>query len=90
MRHLSLAVSTSTAIATRHCRKTVVLASSQRVAFAGQIQNGEVVELAPRLAKSGTPSMTIEVGLRVENLQTGLRRQCGQGKSVMVAVDADC
>lgn len=74
-------------VATRHCRRTVVLASSQRVDFVSQVQNGEVVELAPRLANTGQRSMTIEVGLWAENLQTGIRRQCGQGTFVMVAVD---
>jgi len=44
--------------ATRHCRKAVAMASSQRVDFEGQIEKG-VVELAPGIAKVGRTSMTV-------------------------------
>jgi acyl-CoA hydrolase len=74
-------------VATRHCRKEVVLASSQRVDFVSQIQKGEVVELTPRLLRFGRRSMTIEVGLCAENLQSGERRSCGHGTFVMVALE---
>ncbi|WP_342588392.1 acyl-CoA thioesterase [Phyllobacterium phragmitis] len=74
--------------ATRHCRKAVVMASSQRVDFDNQIQKGEVVELIPRVIKVGRSSMTVEVQLCAENLQSGERRPCGHGTFIMVAVDA--
>lgn len=74
--------------ATRHCRKAVVMASSQRVDFESQIQEGEVVELIPHVIKVGYSSMTVEIQLWAENLQSGGRRPCGKGVFVMVAVDA--
>lgn len=73
--------------ATRHCRKTILLAASRRVDFTSQIQKGEVMELCPQLVSVGTSSMTIVVELNAKNLQTGKRRSCGQGESTMVAVD---
>jgi acyl-CoA hydrolase len=73
--------------ATRRCRKAVVLASSQRVDFTNQIQRGEVVELVPQVIKAGRSSMTVEVQIWAENLQSGKRRSCGQGTFIMVAVD---
>lgn len=75
--------------ATRHCRKAVVMASSQRVDFVSHIQEGEVVELVPRIAKVGRSSMTVDVDLWAENLRSGDRRRCGHGTFVMVAVDED-
>ncbi|WP_127090509.1 acyl-CoA thioesterase [Aquabacter cavernae] len=75
-------------VATRHCRKAVVMASSHRVDFAHQIQTGEVVELAPRVVETGRTSMTVDVELWAENLHSGERRACGRGRFVMVAVDA--
>jgi len=74
--------------ATRHCRKAVVMASSHRVDFESQIQKGEMIEIMPRISKIGRTSMTVEVQLWAENLQSGVRRACGQGTFVMVAVDA--
>ncbi len=74
--------------ATRHCRKTVVMASSLRVDFESRIHKGEVMELAPRLIAVGNSSMTVEVELLAENLLSGERRRCGLGAFVMVAVDA--
>jgi acyl-CoA hydrolase len=74
-------------VATRHSRKAVVLASSQRVDFVSQVQEGEVVELMPSLAQTGRRSMVIEVEMWAENLRSGLRRACGQGTFTMVALE---
>lgn len=74
--------------ATRHCRKAVVMASSQRVDFEGQIDKGEVVELEPSVVNVGRTSMTVDVQMWGENLLSGQRRFCGKGRFVMVAVDA--
>ncbi len=74
--------------ATRRCRKAVVMASSRRIDFKGQIQNGEVVELCARVTAVGKSSMTVETELWAENLRTGERRACGLGEFIMVAVDA--
>lgn len=73
--------------ATRHCRKTVILAGSRRVDFFSQIQKGEVMELCPHIVATGRSSITVMVELNAENLQTGERRSCGRGEFTMVAVD---
>ncbi|MGO4386788.1 acyl-CoA thioesterase [Microvirga sp. 2YAF29] len=73
--------------ATRHSRKSVVLAGSRRTDFRSQIQKGELIELAPRVTATGRSSITVEVGLWAENLRSGLRRLCGHGEFTMVAVD---
>lgn len=75
--------------ATRHSRKTVVTASSQRVDLQQPVSQGEVVELIPRVTSVGHTSMTVEVELWAENLHAAERRRCGHGEFVMVAVDAD-
>lgn len=73
--------------ATRRSRKAVVLASTQRVDFASQIQTGEIIELHSHVARVGRTSMTVQVDLLAEDLRTGQRRPCAQGSFVMVAVD---
>jgi acyl-CoA hydrolase len=75
--------------ATRHCRKTIVMASSRRVDFTAQIYEGEIMELIPRVAAVGRSSLTVEVDLWAENLRSGVRRACGSGEFIMVAVDAE-
>ncbi|WCL54343.1 acyl-CoA thioesterase [Gimibacter soli] len=74
--------------ASRHSRKTVVMAGTERVDFTNQIQNGEVVITLPRILATGRSSVRVEVQLWAENLHTDVRRQCGRGEFVMVAVDA--
>ncbi|ABC22519.1 acyl-CoA thioesterase [Rhodospirillum rubrum] len=74
--------------ATRHCRKTIVMASSRRVDFKSQIHKGEIVELIPRVTGVGRTSLTVEVELWAEDLLSGDRRLCGLGHFIMVAVDA--
>lgn len=75
--------------ATRHSRRPVVLASTQRVDFTSQIQTGEIIELVPRIARVGRSSLTTEVELWAESLSSGDRRVCGRGIFVMVAIDAN-
>lgn len=73
--------------ATRRCRQPVVMASSQRVDFESQVQTGEVIELIARISRIGMTSLTVEVTLWAEHLQSGERRRSGSGTFVMVAVD---
>lgn len=73
--------------ATRHCRRTVVMASTRRVDFTSQIATGEVMEVCPRIGRTGRSSLDVEVGLWAENLRSGSRRRCGTGAFTMVAVD---
>jgi len=74
-------------VATRYCRKRVVLASSRRVDFTSHVYTGEIVEVIARVAKVGKTSLTITVSLWAEKLHTGEKRRCGEGEFVMVAVD---
>jgi len=74
-------------VATRHCRKAVVMASSEHAEFVSHIHKGEIIELIPRITGTGRSSMTVSVELLAENFQSGDRRHCGSGTFIMVAVD---
>lgn len=71
--------------ATRHCRRTVVLAGSERTDFAAPIAAGDIIELRPRLVAIGRTSMTVEVAVRADSASGA--RDCGAGTFRMVAVD---
>jgi acyl-CoA hydrolase len=79
---------TAFVVATRSCRKTVVLVSAQRVDFTSQIATGEIIEIEARMSRTGRTSLTIDVTLSAERLHSGERRRCGSGRFVFVAVDA--
>ncbi len=74
-------------VATRRCRRAVVMASSQRVDFTSQIQAGEITEITARISATGRSSITVNAELWAENPQQRQRRACGSGSFVMVAVD---
>lgn len=73
--------------ATRHCRKTVVLAATERVDFIDHVHPGEIVELGARVCRVGRSSMTVSVEMAAEALGSRTQRPCGRGTFVMVAVD---
>lgn len=73
--------------ATRHSRKVMVMAASQRIDFAVPVAEGDIVELVPRVAKVGNRSMTVEVAFWAEGLLTGVRRRSAVGEFVMVSVE---
>ncbi|ATQ42124.1 acyl-CoA thioesterase [Caulobacter mirabilis] len=72
--------------ATRHSRKVVVMAASQKVDFVAPVAVGDLVELVPRVTHTGNRSMTVEVAFWAESLLTGARRRSAVGAFVMVAV----
>lgn len=72
--------------ATRHSRKVVVMAASQRVDFAVPVAGGDLVELVPRVTRTGTRSMNVEVEFWAEGLLSGARSRSAVGEFVMVAV----
>ena len=74
--------------ATRHSRRTLVMASVQRVDFTATVEAGAIIELAPVVTATGRRSLTVEVTLHAESPRSGERRLCGSGTFVMVAVDA--
>lgn len=74
---------------TRFCRKTVVMGASREMNFTAPVHVGEIMELAAKVARSGTSSMDIEVTAWGEDLQTGRRWPAAQGGFTMVAVGDD-
>ncbi|MFC3052010.1 acyl-CoA thioesterase [Kordiimonas pumila] len=75
--------------ATRHCRKAVVMASSQRADFTSQVQKGEIIILYSHVTSTGNSSMAVAVELWAESLFSHNRRHCGQANFIMVAVNKD-
>jgi len=73
--------------ATRHCRRTVVMAASEHIDFRTPIHVGEFAELAARVVMTGRSSMSVEVELVVEHPMTGARQTSAKGRFTMVAVD---
>lgn len=75
--------------ASRYARRALVTASSERVDFHVPVRQGQLVELLARVVATGTTSITVEVSLFSEDLLTGERRLCTQGRFVLVAIDAE-
>ncbi|MET0794788.1 MAG: acyl-CoA thioesterase [Polyangiaceae bacterium] len=75
--------------ASRYARRAVVTASSERVDFHVPVRQGQLVELLARVVATGNTSLTVEVKLFSEDLLTGERKLCTQGRFVLVAVDAE-
>jgi len=74
--------------ASRYTRRAVVTASSERVDFHVPVRQGQLVELLARVVATGNTSLTVEVKLFSEDLLSGERKLCTQGRFVLVAVDA--
>lgn len=73
--------------ATRHCRKTVVTVSVDKIVFKTPVLVGELVEFVGKITKTGKTSMQVQVDMHSENLLTGERKLCTTGNFIMVAVD---
>lgn len=74
--------------ASRAARHPVVMAASERVDFHVPVKVGELVELVGRVTRTGRTSMSVEVDLFAETLDSGERRLAVHGRFAMVAVDA--
>jgi acyl-CoA hydrolase len=74
-------------VASRHSRKTVVTACSERVDFRAAVRQGSLIELSAQVIATGRTSMTVSVDLVAEDLLSGDRQLCAQGRFVLVAVD---
>lgn len=75
--------------ATRHARKVVVMAASERVDFKQPVQEGSLIEMVARVTDTGTRSMTVAVSMYCENLLTGERTLATEGSFIMVALGDD-
>jgi len=73
--------------ASRHARRPVVTASSERIDFHVPVRQGQLAEVVGRVSKVGRTSITVEVELWAEDLLTGARELCTKGSFVLVAVD---
>jgi acyl-CoA hydrolase len=73
--------------ASRYSRRTVVTACSERVDFKNAAHHGNLIELTASVIATGSSSMTVAVDLYAEDLLSGERRLCAQGKFVLVALD---
>ncbi|MBX3564890.1 MAG: acyl-CoA thioesterase [Sphingomonas sp.] len=74
---------------TRHARAVMVMAASDRIDFVSPIRQGEMVELAARVAMTGRSSVRVDVELWAENLLDGERRHAATARFTMVSVDAN-
>jgi acyl-CoA hydrolase len=73
--------------ASRYARRTVVTACSERVDFKNAVHHGNLIELTANVVATGRSSMTVRVELFAEDLLSGERKLCAQGKFVLVALD---
>jgi acyl-CoA hydrolase len=77
----------SSIAAHRHCRRVVVTASVNSVAFKQPIALGDMVTLEAKVSRAFTSSMEIFVDVYVEDHQTGERTKVNEAIYTFVAVD---
>jgi acyl-CoA hydrolase len=73
--------------ASRHARRPMVTASSERIEFHIPVRQGQLAEVVGRVTSTRRTSLTVEVELWAEDLLTGKRDLCTKGSFVLVAVD---
>ena len=73
--------------ASRHARRPVVTASSERIDFHVPVRQGQLAEVVGRVSRTGRTSLTVEVELWAEDLLTGARQLSTKGSFVLVTVD---
>lgn len=73
--------------AQRHCRRVVVTASVNNVAFNKPIQHASIVTLEAKVSRAFTSSMEIFVDVFVEDQLTGQRIKSNEAIYTFVAVD---
>ena len=77
----------SSIAAHRHCRRVVVTASVNSVAFKRPIALGDMVTLEAKVSRAFTSSMEIFVDVYVEDHQTGEKTKVNEAIYTFVAVD---
>lgn len=75
------------AAATRHARKSLVMAASKEVSFVAPARVGEIVEIVARVTGIGKTSLTVTAEMDAEMPETGERRRCATASLVFVAID---
>ncbi len=84
---LSLMAKAAYVAASRFTRRSVVMASSDKVDFHTPVKVGQLIELEARVVRAGRTSLTVDVFVSAETLDTGERRLAMRGRFEMVAVD---
>ncbi|WP_237701408.1 acyl-CoA thioesterase [Hylemonella gracilis] len=72
--------------ATRRMRRTIVMASSEKLNFKAPAHVGDVVEVTATVIATGRRSIHVHVDMWAESPATGERRHCTTGTLVFVAV----
>lgn len=73
--------------ARRHCRRFVVTASVNHVAFNKAIPVGSVVTIEAKVSRAFSSSMEIFMDVWIEDRESGLRTKANEGIYTFVAVD---
>lgn len=71
----------------RHCKRVVVTASINHVAFQMPIPEGAFVTLEAKVSRAFTSAMEIYVDVFVEDQSTGIKKRCNEAIYTFVAVD---
>lgn len=74
-------------VASRHTRKPIVTACSEKVEFRLPVKEGDLIDLVGRVSAMGRSSIRVSIDMYREELLTGERALCTTGEFVMVAVD---
>lgn len=78
----------SSAIAAhRHCRRVVVTAAVNNVAFTNPIKLADIVTLEAKVSRAFSTSMEVFIDVWVENHSTGAKTKCNEAIYTFVAVD---
>lgn len=71
----------------RHCKRVVVTASVNNVAFQKPINHGSIVTLEAKVSRAFSSSMEVFLDVFVEDHVTGIREKCNEAIYTFVAVD---
>ncbi len=72
--------------ATRQMRKTIVMASSEKLDFKAPAHVGDVVEVTARVVSTGRRSIQVRADMWAESAESGEHRCCASAQLVYVAV----
>jgi acyl-CoA hydrolase len=78
----------SSIAARRHCKRIVVTASVNHVAFTKAVPVGSVLTIEAKVSRAFRTSMEIFVDVWIEDRESGVRTKVNEGIYTFVAVDA--
>lgn len=71
----------------RHCKRVVVTASINHVAFQNPIKHADLVTIEAKVSRAFNSSMEIYIDVYVEDHITSVRKKCNEAIYTFVAVD---